>query len=132
MRSDPWSTVALAYFLRYPNPYASHILSCDVISRSHSAEGTLRTTRLILKRGVLPKWAPQGIISRAESWVVEESEVDPEGKTVKCVTRNLDHVKVMQIVESVALKETPDGSVRSLRCVIVHLTFHLQEDTSNE
>jgi len=106
---DPWSTVALAYFLRYPNPYASHILSCDVISRIHTAEGTLRTSRLILKRGSLPKWAPQGIISRAETWVIEESEVDPEGKTVKCITRNLDHVKVLQVVESVTLKEAIDG-----------------------
>lgn len=106
---DPWSTVALAYFLRYPNPHASHILSCDVISRTPTPEGTLRTSRLILKRGILPKWAPRGIISRAESWVIEESEVDPENKTVKCVTRNLDHVKVLQVVESVVLKEAHDG-----------------------
>lgn len=76
-----------------------------------TSEGSLRTSRLILKRGVLPKWAPRGIISRAESWVIEESEVDPEGKTVKCVTRNLDHVKVLQVVESVVLKENIEGSV---------------------
>ncbi|KAF8592014.1 MSF1-domain-containing protein [Ramaria rubella] len=110
---DPWATVALAYFLRYPNPYASHILSCDVISRTITPEGSLRTSRLILKRGVLPKWAPRGIISRAESWVIEESDVDPEGKTVKCVTRNLDHVKVLQVVESVMLKK--DGERKTLQ-----------------
>lgn len=104
--------MALAYFLRYPNPYASHILSCDVISRNITAEGSLRTSRLILKRGILPKWAPRGIISRAESWVIEESEVNPSGKVVKCVTRNLDHVKVLQIVESVVLKEVVGGSVQ--------------------
>jgi PRELI-like family len=104
--------VALAYFLRYPNPYASHILSCDVISRNITAEGSLRTSRLILKRGVLPKWAPQGIISRAESWVIEESEVNPEGKLVRCVTRNVDHVKVLQVVESVVLQETVEGLER--------------------
>jgi hypothetical protein len=108
-RSDPWSIVSLAYFLRYPNPYASHVISCDVISRTHTQSGTLLTTRLILKRGALPRWAPQGIISRAESWIVEESEVDPTGKVVTCRTRNLDHVKVMQVEESVVLRQTPDG-----------------------
>jgi len=106
---DPWSIVSLAFFLRYPNPYAAHVLSCDVVSRTHTESGSLLTTRLILKRGALPRWAPQGIVSRAESWVIEESEVDPFGKIVRCRTRNLDHVKVMQVEESVLFKGTADG-----------------------
>jgi len=106
---DPWSIVSLAFFLRYPNPYAAHVVSCDVVSRTHTESGSLLTTRLILKRGALPRWAPQGIVSRAESWVIEESEVDPFGKIVRCRTRNLDHVKVMQVEESVLFKETGDG-----------------------
>jgi len=106
---DPWSIVSLAFFLRYPNPYASHVISCDVISREQSPSGSLVTTRLILKRGALPRWAPQGIVSRAESWVIEESEVDPFGKTVRCRTKNLDHVKVMKVEEWVTLRQTPEG-----------------------
>ncbi|KAH8120515.1 MSF1-domain-containing protein [Phellopilus nigrolimitatus] len=106
---DPWSIVSLAFFLRYPNPYASHVISCDVISRSTTASGTLSTTRLILKRGALPKWAPKGIMSRAESWVIEESEVDPFGRVVRCETKNLDHVKVMQVEESTELREVENG-----------------------
>jgi len=106
---DPWSIVSLAYFLRYPNPYASHVISCDVISRTQTISGSLLTTRLILKRGALPRWAPQGIISRAESWVIEESEVDPMGKTIRCCTKNLDHVKVMQVEESVLFRQTKEG-----------------------
>jgi len=107
---DPWPIVSLAFFLRYPNPYAAHVLSCDVISRNLTPEGTLRTRRLILKRGAFPKWFPRGIVSRAESWVVEESEVDPFGRVVNCTTRNLDHVKVMQVVESTELRELSDGN----------------------
>lgn len=113
--SDPWSIVSLAFFLRYPNPYASHVISCDVISRSTTASGTLSTTRLILKRGALPKWAPKGIMSRAESWVIEESEVDPFGRVVRCETKNLDHVKVMQVEESTELREVENGCVSILR-----------------
>jgi len=48
-------------------------------------------------------------MSRAESWVIEESEVDPYGKVVRCRTKNLDHVKVMQVHESVELREVEDG-----------------------
>jgi len=59
----------------------------------------------------MPRWFPKGIVSRAESWVVEESEVDPHGKVVRCVTKNLDHVKVMQVEESVQFAQTMEGSV---------------------
>ncbi|TCD70638.1 hypothetical protein EIP91_002357 [Steccherinum ochraceum] len=111
---DPWSTVAFAFFLRYPNPYASHILSCDVISREFTPLGSLVTTRLILKKGSLPRWAPQGIIRKAETWVIEESEVDPEGKTVRCVTKNLDHVKALCVEERVTLQQAEDNKTMQL------------------
>ncbi|EJF66423.1 MSF1-domain-containing protein [Dichomitus squalens] len=106
---DPWSIVSLAYLLRYPNPYANHILSCDVISREVTPEGSLRTTRLILKKGSLPRWAPAGMIQRAESWVLEESEVDPLGKNMRCTTKNLDHVKVMRVEEHIHIRQAEDG-----------------------
>ncbi|KAI5123711.1 hypothetical protein M0805_000305 [Coniferiporia weirii] len=109
---DSWSIVSLAFFLRYPNPYASHVISCDVIARSITPSGTLSTTRLILKRGALPKWAPKNIMTRAESWVIEESEVDPFGKVVHCQTKNLDHVKVMQVQEFVELCEAENGKTK--------------------
>ncbi|KAI0080015.1 MSF1-domain-containing protein [Panus rudis PR-1116 ss-1] len=106
---DPWSIVTFAFFLRYPNPYASHVTSVDVISREFSPSGALLTTRLIKKKGSLPRWAPKGIISKAESWIVEESEVDPEGRVVRCTTKNLDHVKIMRVEERITLNQTEDN-----------------------
>jgi len=106
---DPWSIVSLAFFLRYPNPYASHVISCDVISREFTPSGSLLTTRLILKKATLPRWAPKGIISRSESWILEESEVDPQGKVVCCLTRNLEHVKAMQVHESQTFSQVGEG-----------------------
>jgi PRELI-like family len=35
--------------------------------------------------------------------------VDPLGKTVRCRTKNLDHVKVMQVEEWVMFSQTPEG-----------------------
>lgn len=37
--------------------------------------------------------------------------MDPFGETVQCRTRNLDHVKVMQVEESVVFKQAGDGYV---------------------
>ncbi|KAG9003486.1 hypothetical protein FRB94_010025 [Tulasnella sp. JGI-2019a] len=106
---DAWATVTLAFFLRYPNPYASHVLACDVISRTVTESGTLKTTRLIKKTGAVPSWFPKQFMNRPETWVVEESEVDPEGRVMSCRTRNLDHVKVMQVQEDVILREADDN-----------------------
>jgi hypothetical protein len=129
LHSDSWSIVTLAFFLRYPNPYASHVISCDVISRDQTPSGSLVTTRLILKQGAMPRWFPKGIVSRAESWVVEESEVDPHGKLVRCVTKNLDHVKVMQVEESVQFAQTMEGSVLVLSKM--GATYSLQSTQEN-
>ncbi|KAH9937400.1 MSF1-domain-containing protein [Fomitopsis serialis] len=109
---DPWSIVSYAFLMRYPNPLASHILSCDVISRTVNPSGTLSTTRLILKSGALPRWAPKGIVLRAESWVIEESEVDPAGRVMRCTTRNLDHVKVLHVEERIVFQAGDDGKTR--------------------
>ncbi|OJT04756.1 Protein UPS1, mitochondrial [Trametes pubescens] len=48
-------------------------------------------------------------MSRAESWVLEESEVDPLGKVMRCTTKNLDHVKVMRVEEHIHIRQAEDG-----------------------
>ncbi|KAH9166394.1 hypothetical protein EDB89DRAFT_2130202 [Lactarius sanguifluus] len=92
IKYDPWPIVSLAFFLRYPNPYGSHILSCDVISREFTSSGSLLTSRLILKKATLPRCAPKGIFS--------QSEVDPYRKVC---------VKAMQIHENQTFSQLGEG-----------------------
>ncbi|KAG9104599.1 hypothetical protein FRC06_001066 [Ceratobasidium sp. 370] len=106
---EDWPTVTLAFFLRYPNPFAAHVISCDVIDRSLTPSGTLHTTRLILKRGNAPKWLPRGVVPRSQSWIIEESEVDSAGRRVSCATRNLEHTKALRVIEQVSLRPVEDG-----------------------
>ncbi|GAA5979480.1 hypothetical protein JCM10908_002940 [Rhodotorula pacifica] len=83
----PFPYIVLAHNQRYPSPYGRHILSSDVISRSfHPETNVLRTTRLVLKRGKVPRWAPRVIQKIDTTWVLEESEiemglVEPDGTT---------------------------------------------------
>jgi hypothetical protein len=49
--------VTQAIWCKYPNPFAAHVLTADVIDRSvDPSTGILTTTRLMLKEGKLPKW----------------------------------------------------------------------------
>lgn len=85
---DPPQIPLTAFFRRYPNPFARHVLSVDTLSRYiDPVTGRLHTTRLILKRGILPKWARRVLpLGRGgtglDTWVLEESVVDPPGGAV--------------------------------------------------
>ena len=105
----PWSTVTLAYFLRYPNPYAKHVLASDVIARHIDDNGCLHSTRLLLKRGKLPAWGAR-ILNISETYIIEESVVDPHNRIMYTESRNLDHTKVLKVIESQRMTESQSGT----------------------
>ncbi|KAL9131354.1 MAG: hypothetical protein Q9217_000681 [Psora testacea] len=104
----PFPAVSLAYLLRYPNPYATHVLSTDVIDR-HFDPGTQRlsTTRLHLKKSKLPpamlKLLPKGILGgggdAGESYVLETSVVDVKEGWMQTESRNLEWTGILSVVE---------------------------------
>lgn len=131
---EPPATPLLAFFLRYPNPFARHVLSVDVLSRTVNPEtGQIHTTRLILKRGIIPKWANRWLPTSSSSggrgldaWVLEESVVDPPGwglgaeapeeemeyrrqPKLQSQQGNLNHRKFMHVIEGSHLQAGPSG-----------------------
>ncbi|RHZ47463.1 hypothetical protein Glove_579g17 [Diversispora epigaea] len=104
-----WDSVTLAFWLRYPNPFASHVESVDVIDRYVDPKtGSLRTTRLIMKRGVLPKWG-QGFIKNPEAYIIEESIINPKTQTMITRTKNITHARVMQVEEWQTFRVDPNN-----------------------
>ncbi|GAA5830960.1 hypothetical protein JCM11251_005092 [Rhodosporidiobolus azoricus] len=123
----PLPFILLAHNQRYPSPYGLHILSSDVIKREFlpSNPHVLRTTRLILKKGKVPRWAPRMIQAVDRTWVLEETDcefglVDSEGKAVplgeegqvvkrelRTRSRNIDRTEFMEVFEWQTFRETP-------------------------
>ncbi|RPB21284.1 MSF1-domain-containing protein [Terfezia boudieri ATCC MYA-4762] len=96
-----WPAVTLAYFLRYPNPYSSHVLASDTLSRHlDPTTGKLTTVRLLLKRGKLPAAVARFLPKIKESYILESSEVDIRNQTMVTETRNLDWEGVISVVEN--------------------------------
>ena len=110
--------VTLAYFLRYPNPYAKHVLSTDVIDR-HFDPGTQRltSTRIHLKRSKIPspvlKLLPKGILGSGgdagESYVLEKSTVDMKEGWMTTETRNLEWTGILSVIEKQKYQRLPEG-----------------------
>lgn len=103
-------TVSLAYFLRYPNPYSTHVLSTDVIERSFDpTTQRLYSTRLHLKRSKLPagilKLIPRSILASSarngdsQSYILERSTVDIKEGWMKTESRNLEWTGVLSVTE---------------------------------
>ena len=108
--------VTLAYFLRYPNPYAKHVLSTDVIDRHYDPDTQhLTTTRLHLKRSKIPspvlKVLPKGILGSGadagESYVLETSTVDVKNGWMMTETRNLEWTGILSVIEKQKYQKLP-------------------------
>ena len=109
-----------------------------MLSRSlDPVTGQLHTTRLILKRGIIPKWSHRFLPTTSSSggrgldaWVLEESVVDPPGwgesldapedereyrsqPKLQSQQGNLNHRKFMHIIEGGDLRAGPKGYVTS-------------------
>ncbi|KAF2805146.1 uncharacterized protein BDZ99DRAFT_114014 [Mytilinidion resinicola] len=107
--SYPFPAVTLAYFLRYPNPYSTHVLSTDTISRSFDpATQRLTTVRLHLKRSKLPsavlKLLPRSLLGASaagdsQSYILETSTVDVKEGVMHAESRNLEWTGVLSVVE---------------------------------
>jgi len=104
----PFPAVSLAYFLRYPNPYATHVLSTDVIEcHFDSATQCLSTTRLHLKRSKVPsaimRLLPKGMLGSSgeagQSYILEKSVVDAKQGRMETETKNLEWTGILSVVE---------------------------------
>ena len=103
-----WETVSLAVWMKYPNPFSSHVISTDILSRHLDPEtGILHTVRLIHKTGTLPTWIVNMIKSQ-EAFVIEESVVDPEKCFMQTKTRNLTHQRFLIAEEIQTYTKNPD------------------------
>lgn len=129
----PFPAVSLAYFLRYPNPYATHVLSTDVIDRHFDPDSQqLSTTRLHLKRSKLPptllKLLPKGILGSGsdarQSYILENTVVDVREGWMKTETKNLEWTGILSVIEKQVYRRARTDSA----CT----TANLVEKTKNE
>ena len=106
--------VTLAYFLRYPNPYAKHVLSTDVIDRYLDANGRLVSLRLHNKRSKVPsgilKFLPKGLAGpggASQSYVLERSVIDMKEGWMESESRNMEWTGILSVVEHQLYRRQP-------------------------
>jgi len=111
----PWDQVVQAVFQRYPNPFASHVLSEDTVHREVVNEHTLYSRRFITKTNKVPSWGERWLKGFARRVpLMEESFVDQKARTITVYTRSIAFSNFMVAVEKViyrASEDNPDHTV---------------------
>nr|XP_055044536.1 PRELI domain containing 1b isoform X2 [Misgurnus anguillicaudatus] len=96
-----WEFVLTAFWQRYPNPYSTHVLTEDVVFRKVTSDNCLISRRLLTKTNRLPRWAEcifPGNLSRSV-YIIEDSIVDLSNRSLTTLTWNINHAKLMRVVE---------------------------------
>ncbi|KAK4997797.1 hypothetical protein LTR66_002854 [Elasticomyces elasticus] len=135
---------ALAYMLRYPNPFSTHVLSTDTISRSYDpVMQRLTTVRLHLKKSKLPpavlRLLPGGALrssgdgakdGQTRAYILEKSVVDVKEGVMETESRNLDWTGVLSVVEQQTYRrisipvQDALGASRGATDVLTTVTLH--------
>ncbi|XP_059397293.1 PRELI domain-containing protein 1, mitochondrial-like [Carassius carassius] len=108
-----WEQVLTAFWQRYPNPYSTHVLTEDVVFREVTPDNLLLTRRLLTKTNRLPRWAERvfpGNLSRSV-YIIEDSVVDLGNRSLTTLTWNVNHAKLMRVVERCVFVGERDRSV---------------------
>jgi len=105
-----YDQVAHAIFQRYPNPFASHVLSEDTVFREIVNGTTLYSRRFLTKTNKIPKWGERWLSGfRRSVPLLEESYVDSQEKTITIYTRNVGYSNFMTAIEKVVYKACPSN-----------------------
>uniref|UniRef100_A0A8R1DSB9 PRELI/MSF1 domain-containing protein n=1 Tax=Caenorhabditis japonica TaxID=281687 RepID=A0A8R1DSB9_CAEJA len=111
--SFPYSfdEVVSAFWDRYPNSHAKHIISEDVLERKVT-DNTIVTKKLIVKQGSsilkrVPRWISRMTDIRVVP-VIEESVYDRVSKKLVTYTRNVSHLSLFELHERCVYRPSED------------------------
>ncbi|XP_006631994.1 PRELI domain containing 1a [Lepisosteus oculatus] len=96
-----WDQVFIAFWQRYPNPYSKHVLTEDILFREVTSDNRLVSRRLLTKTSRVPRWAERYLPANVArcAYVIEDSVVDPQSRTLTTFTWNISHARLMTVEE---------------------------------
>ncbi|KAI5624779.1 PRELI domain-containing protein 1, mitochondrial [Silurus asotus] len=107
-----WDHVSQAFWERYPNPYSKHVLTEDIIFRGVTPDNCLISRKLLTKTSRAPCWAEKFLPSQMarKAYIIEDSVVDPQNRTLHTFTWNISHASIMSVEERCVYTVSPENS----------------------
>uniref|UniRef100_A0ABM5FKX1 PRELI domain-containing protein 1, mitochondrial isoform X1 n=1 Tax=Pogona vitticeps TaxID=103695 RepID=A0ABM5FKX1_9SAUR len=95
-----------------PSWRSKHVLTEDILHREVTEDQKLLSRRLLTKTNRMPRWAEHFFPSNVAHsvYILEDSIVDPQNRTMTTVTWNINHARLMVIKERCVYRENPENS----------------------
>lgn len=106
-----WDQVCIAFWQRYPNPYSNHVLTEDIVFREVTPSNCLISRRLLTKTSRAPRWMERYLPKKMSSlaYIIEDSIVDPQKRTMTTMTWNITHARLMCVEERCEYGMNPES-----------------------
>jgi len=105
----PWRTTSSAFWRKYPNPSAPHVLAVDAFDRKICpTTGKLTVNRLICVQSAAPAWIP----GPRMQYAVEETTVDPSEQSMVIKSRNVTGASLLLVEETCTYAAASPTSTR--------------------
>jgi len=105
-----WSFVSPAVWRKYPNSKSPDVTNVDILSRE-VVDGKLHTRRLISSANPVPSLFRRVFGGLpAETYMLEESVVDPVRRTMEMTTRNITLKQILEVQEVCVYREAGNNT----------------------
>ena len=108
-----WETVTAAWWVKYPNPAATHVKEIHTVSRE-IFKSRFSVRRLFYLEYGLPNWVQTMFKSKMEGWGVEEVRVNKEPKCLVAIGHNITFGSFFQMREEIRYTPHPENSSHTL------------------
>lgn len=116
-----WEDICSVFYKRYPNPHSKHVLGEDIIHRTvHN--NLLTSTRIFAKTNEVPSWL-QKFLPSTTVYIMEESRIDLDNRTITTYTKNLTHKTFLAVEEKCIFTLDNDSSTLVKRHVWLESSF---------
>uniref|UniRef100_A0AAY5JY56 PRELI/MSF1 domain-containing protein n=1 Tax=Esox lucius TaxID=8010 RepID=A0AAY5JY56_ESOLU len=113
--SHPWETVTKAAMQKYPNPMNPGVVGVDVLNRHVDTQGRLCSNRLLSTEWGLPSLAKTLIgITRTNTYIQENSVVDPKEKTFELQSSNISCTNIVSVDEKLTYRPHPQDPQKTI------------------
>uniref|UniRef100_A0A6Q2XAV4 PRELI/MSF1 domain-containing protein n=1 Tax=Esox lucius TaxID=8010 RepID=A0A6Q2XAV4_ESOLU len=111
----PWETVTKAAMQKYPNPMNPGVVGVDVLNRHVDTQGRLCSNRLLSTEWGLPSLAKTLIgITRTNTYIQENSVVDPKEKTFELQSSNISCTNIVSVDEKLTYRPHPQDPQKTI------------------
>ncbi|KAJ3302475.1 hypothetical protein HDV03_004963 [Kappamyces sp. JEL0829] len=105
----PWTNFTYGNFNKYPNEFATHVVSVDVIDRNITKDGLLVTDRILQLKQPIPSILRKiGLPFPETTYFLERSILNPQTKHYEATTHNLSMRSFFQAIEICSIKADPE------------------------